>query len=259
MHMPPDIDLILLYAKKLLSVAVLPPLAPMLIILVGLWLARRGRRSGPAVVWGGLLTMYFFTMPLSVNWMLGELETSTPLTAKQAREAQAIVILAGGQRRYAPEFGGATVNALSLERLRYGARLARQTGLPVLVSGGTIRDDTAESTLMRDALERDFGVPVRWTESASRDTRENARHSAQLLANNRIGTILLVTHAAHMARASAEFEAAGLRVIAAPTAWQSAPFDGIEPADFIPTPRAAYGGWYAAHEWLGRVAYGISR
>ena len=39
--------------------------------------------------------------------------------------ADAIVILSGGLRDYAPEYGGSTVNRITLERVRYGARLAR--------------------------------------------------------------------------------------------------------------------------------------
>ena len=62
-----------------------------------------------------------------------------------------------------------------------------------------------------------------------------------------------------MARARSEFEAAGLEVVAAPTAWLSAPSEGFELRDFVPTPRAAFAGWYAAHEWLGRLAAAIAR
>lgn len=257
MQMPFDLDpdLLLLSAKKLLSLALLPPLAPMLVVLAGLLLARRGRRGGPAIVWAGLLAMYALSTPAGVGWMLAGLETTPPLSAEAARRAQAIVILAGGQRRHAPEFGGPTINALSLERLRYGARLARQTGLPVLLSGGTLREEFAEAQLMREALLQDFGIAAQWTESTSRDTRENARNSALALGREGIARILLVTHAAHMPRARAEFAAAGLEVIAAPTAWQSAPGgEALELRDFVPTPRAAFSGWYATHEWLGLLA-----
>src|SRR5258707_4562639 len=53
-----------------------------------------------------------------------------------AREPHAaIVILGAGRRVYAPEFGGETVDEFGLERVRYGAALARLTELPVLVSG----------------------------------------------------------------------------------------------------------------------------
>lgn len=252
-----DLELILLWAKKVVAVVLLPPLGPLLLIAAGLWIARRHRR-GLVLAWLGLAAAALLSTQAGVSWLLRPLEDAAPLTAEQAHRAQAIVILAGGQRRRAPEYGGATVSALSLERVRYGARLWRETDLPILVSGGTLREKVAEAQLMRDALERDFAVPVRWTETESRDTRENARNSAKLLAGEGVTRILLVTHAAHMPRAREAFEAAGLEVIPAPTAWQGSSSDDLQPTDFVPSPRAASAGWYALHEWLGRLAYRIS-
>lgn len=88
-----------------------------------------------------------------------------------AREAQAIVILGGGVRRHAPEFGGETLGRLTLERVRYGARVARETRLPLLVTGGALFGGSTEAALMKRALEEEFNVAVRWTEERSRDTR----------------------------------------------------------------------------------------
>ena len=84
------------------------------------------------------------------------MEDALPPDAAAISQAQAIVIVAGGRHRNAPEYGGETVNPLTLERLRYGARLARASGLPILLSGGAPSGGTAEALLMRDALERDF-------------------------------------------------------------------------------------------------------
>jgi uncharacterized SAM-binding protein YcdF (DUF218 family) len=53
---------------------------------------------------------------------------TSPLDLAQVSNAQAIVILGGGVRREAPEYGGATLGGITLERVRYGARLARTTG-----------------------------------------------------------------------------------------------------------------------------------
>lgn len=252
MHMPFDADLLLFWAKKLTALAVLPPLGPMLLIMLGLWRGRGGR----ALIWLGVAAGWFFSAPLTVGWMLGGLERPAPLQLEALRQAGAIVILAGGQRRFAPEYGGATVNSYSLERIRYGARLARASGLPILVTGGTVREDRPEAELMREALVEDFGLTPRWVEREARDTRENAVNSARLLAAEGIGSVALVTHAAHMPRARRAFEQAGLAVIEAPTAWQGNPqAEEFDPLDLLPTPRAALSGWYAAHEWLGQLAY----
>ena len=60
------------------------------------------------------------------------------------------------------EYGGAPVSSTSLERLRYGARLHRLTGLPLLVTGGPLRARHPPlSQLMVDALDESFGMTPR--------------------------------------------------------------------------------------------------
>jgi uncharacterized SAM-binding protein YcdF (DUF218 family) len=262
--LPFDLPLALFWLKKITAILIMPPLGPLLLILLGLLRARRvkdgeGKRRGFGMAWLGLALALLLSTPASVNLLLAGLETAPPLVLEDARRAQAIVILGAGQRRHAPEYGGATVNRLSLERLRYGARLARKSGLPILVTGGAPTGEIAEALLMKDALEQDFRVPVRWIEATSLDTRDNAANSAKILRAAGVQRILLVTHAAHMGRAQVEFAAAGLQVMPAPTAWLGGPGGNEEVLDFVPGPTAAYAGWYAVHEWLGRIAYRFSR
>lgn len=261
--MPFDPSPLLFWLKKFAAVMALPPLAPMLLIGLGLLLLKRHRRTGLSLAWGGLLCAFVLSAPFTVGLMLRGLEDVPPLTLQEARRADAIVILGGGKRTHAPEFGsetgGETVNRLTLERLRYGARLARDTGLPILVTGGLAHDGWSEAELMRSALERDFGIPPRWVEHASRDTRQNAEFAAVHLQAAKVRRIVLVTHAVHMARAQAEFERHGLDVVPAPTGWLSGPPDPNEWPDLVPNANAAYAGWLAAHEWLGGLAYRLSR
>jgi uncharacterized SAM-binding protein YcdF (DUF218 family) len=245
------------FLKKLLSVLLLPPLMPLLLIAAGLLLAGHRPRLGRFLAWSGLLGALLFSAPWSVGLMLSPLEDIPLLAPDAARGAQAIVILGGGKNRHAPEYGGESVNRLTLERLRYGARLARQTGLPILVTGGASVTGLPEATLMKAALEQDFRLPVRWVESASRDTRENALYTARILSSAGIHRVILVSHAAHLKRAAEEFKAVGLEVVLAPTAFQGGQGEA-EVGDFLPSPSAAYAGWYAGHEWLGILARQIT-
>lgn len=238
--------------KKIASALILPPVGPLLLAALGLAIQKRRPRAGKALAWTGVVTLLVLCTPYAA-WLLERLASDDVLVdLAQARRAQAIVILGGGVRR-APEFGGETVSRLALERVRYGARLAKELGLPVLVSGGSVFGGTAEALLMKDALERDFGVPVRWTESASRDTRENALHSADILKRVGVRRVVLVTHAYHMRRSVAEFAAVGLEPAPAPTD-VIAPFGGASPADFLPSARSLYDSYLASHELLGQLA-----
>ncbi|MBS0348545.1 MAG: YdcF family protein [Proteobacteria bacterium] len=249
------------FLKKLLSALVLPPLGPLLLVALGLLLLRRHPRMGKILAWGGLLAALLLVTPASVTPLVRGLEERfAPVDEARLRQADAILILGGGTRNYAPEFGGRTVNRLTLERLRYGARLARHSGLPVMVSGGSTRpSQTPEAVLMKAALEDDFGIPVKWMEARSRDTRENAELSAAALLPAGIRRIVLVTHAAHMERSVEAFEHAGFQVMPAPTANLAGPPDSNEGSVLLPSMNTAYAGWYAVHEWLGLLAYRLSR
>ena len=246
------------FLKKFLSVILLPPLLPLLWIAAGLLLLRRRPRLGRVLAWSGLLLTLLLSTPAGVKLLAQPLENFPPLQAQDLATSQAIVILAGGQRRYLAEYGGGAPNNLTLERLRYGARLARGSDLPVLVSGGVVRrNETAEAELMAASLLSDFGVKPRWVETKSRDTQENAYFTAQTLKVAGINRIVLVTHAAHMRRAMNEFVARGLEVVPAPTAALSAEADFDWSSDLVPSPTAAYAGWYATHEWLGLAAQAV--
>ncbi len=256
-----DPDTLLFWLKKLLAALMLPPVLPLLPIALGLLALRRRPRLGLALAWTGVALNLLLILPSSVSWLVAQVEYRPSLDRTRLPEAQAIVVLGAGKRTHAPEFGGETVNRLALERLRYAAALARETGLPVLVSGGASVGDTPEAHLMQALLRDEYGVPPRWVETASRDTRENARLSALQLHAAGVRRILLVTHAMHMNRARPEFEAAGLEVIPAPTAWLGGadiPGDP-QPLPALPSQNTAYAAWFALHELFGQLAYRWSR
>lgn len=204
------------FTKKLSSALVLPPTSLLLVIAFGLLAIRRWPRLGAVCAWFGTIALLVLSLPLTASTLMNAASTSPPFDQTAAREAQAVVILGGG-RRYAPEYGGETVSEWTLERVRYGAKVARELGLPILVTGGTVYGHgTSEGELMADALQTSFGVPATWVESRSRDTHENAVYSAEMLRAANIDTIVLVTHDFHQRRSIAEFTAQGLRAIPAP-------------------------------------------
>ena len=167
--------------------------------------------------------------------------------------AQAILILGGDLDR---DGNGDTIpGPLSLERLRDAAALARSTGLPIAVTGGPLwRDGPAVGAVMATSLQRDFATPVRWVETRSADTWENARDSAALLGPLGIRRVLLVTQAWHMPRAVLAFARTDLAVLPAPVGRLGAP-TGFGLNDVIPSARAWHYSYYALHEWVGLAAY----
>ena len=223
--------------KKILTALILPPAGPVLLALLGLWLARSCKsrcwqHGGTALATLSLLGLLLLSLPLVGNALMAPLESHAPITPAQLQRVQAIVILGGGTYFAAPEYGGDTVGLATLERLRYGARLARESRLPLLVAGGAPTGGRPEGELMREALENDFGVKVRWAETAARDTTEIASLSATILKAAGVTRIALVSHGWHLTRAIALFEKQDLEVTAAPMAFSTAPPSQL--AGFLP-------------------------
>jgi uncharacterized SAM-binding protein YcdF (DUF218 family) len=127
----------------------------------------------------------------------------------------------------------------------------------VISSGGLpTPDDPSEpsSTNMRDMLVR-LGVPAHQivTESASRETHENALASAAIVRELHADAVVLVTSAVHMRRALGAFRAAGLQATpaAAPDPW----FQNTWHAWLLPTDHGLYFSGAVAHEVLGIPSY----
>jgi uncharacterized SAM-binding protein YcdF (DUF218 family) len=234
------------WIKALLKALVLPPTGPLLLSAFGLGILNRFPRAGRTFAITGVVVLLVLSVPVVAVALLRSVDVTPPLDLERAKGAQAVVILGGGIRRNAPEFGGDTLGHLTLERVRYGARVARVTGLPVLVTGGSVFGGETEAKLMKNALENEFGVGVRWTEARSRNTHENAVRSAEILRDAGIDRVILVAHAADMRRASAEFAAEGIATINAPIGIGVPGNGGV--LDYVPGIGGLQGSYYALYE-----------
>ncbi|HWQ95705.1 MAG TPA: YdcF family protein [Gammaproteobacteria bacterium] len=235
----------------------LPPGGLLLLIALGLILLRH-RRSAVALLLIALISLAVFSLPVTGKALMRQLEIYPALAAQDFRSApaQAIVVLAGGRYADAPEYGGDTVSTYSLERLRYGMWLHKQTGLPLLLTGGDpFNEGSSEASLMRKVLLEDYHIEA-WTEDASTTTAGNAFLSKHLLEEKNIDTVYLVTSAWHMRRAVRIFEQAGLRVIPAPTHFLSLENTRVPPLlNWLPQAHALEKSNLALHELLGDVWY----
>ena len=235
--------------RNAIASALMPPGLVLLVALWGLALIRRRPRLGKSVAALALVALYALSTQYVADALLHALELPArdPLAD---RGGEAIVVLGAGTYFGAPEYGTDTVSAPGLVRLRYAAHLHRATGKPVLTSGGSPAGALAgEAMQMKAVLNRDFQVPVAWTEDRSLTTLENARLSRKILSAAGLRTIYVVTHAWHMRRARLAFEDAGFTVIPAATGYATR--FRLTPLDFLPDASALLDSSRFFHEVIG--------
>ena len=250
--------------KPLLGALLLPPIPLLLMILIGARLMFRRRLLAWSLVLLGVMgTWATTTTALTVGltqWLLKPPPALLDVQIAELKRAPrtAIVVLGGGRRLLAPEYGVSTLHNRGIERLRYGMWLSKETGLPMAFSGGVANGAPAgptEAEIAARIAEREFGRPLRWTETESRDTRENALRTVALLEPQGIDRIVLVTHGYHMPRALRNFQRAAegrkLTIIAAPMGMRGS--SQLSTNDWLPSANGFDGTRIVLHEWFGRL------
>lgn len=256
------------FLRRALSALALPPLGLAWLAIFAMLLGfawRRVRMAAGVLACLALAGMLVLSTPWAASALLDSLETragpgldrdAVRGLARAGQGPRAVVVLGGGIRTDSRDpFGPQVPRARTLERLRAGAAIGRWSGLPLLASGGSpLGVVQPEAQVMAEVLAADFNVRPRWVETDSLDTASNARHSARVLRANDIDRVILVTHAYHMPRARAAFEAAGLRVDAAPTGFLAG-WGAAQPLRFVPSAQGHELASLALHEWIGIAWY----
>lgn len=244
----------------LAKLVILPPIGLGWLLLIALWQMRRRPQVARLLIWLTFGIGLCMATPLVAHW-LGRLVV-VPAADASYHRAQAIVVLGGGRGLVWDEHQEAVMdaypNAFTLERIHAGARLARRTGLPLLVTAGKPDGyDPTEAEVMRRVLEGEWGVKVRWIEDRSRNTAENADFTAQILLPQGIRTVVLVTSGFHLRRAMTLFAQTGLETLPHPVP-PVGPSGPLEWRDFLPNTQSLMRSHYAMHELLG-LAYSMAR
>lgn len=220
--------------KPFLTALALPPVPFLLLILIGARLILPRRGVGYLVLMLGVVGVWMSTCQVTAVWLQdrflrppaalqGEALTRLELMGRKgarsvpgAMPSAAIIVLGGGRESVSLEYGSADLSKFSAERLRYGIWLVRRTGLPLGFSGGVgwaQRGDkgASEADIAAKVAQQTYGVPMRWVEAESADTRGNAALTVAMLADQHVPEIVLVTDAFHMPRALRDFEQAAQR------------------------------------------------
>lgn len=246
-----------------------PPGVFVLLLLLGLALAWRWRRFGLA--WLGVVLALFWlcATPRFNAWLARQFfETMTPIAlplvqptsvAGSSPVPQAVVVLGGGRQTGAREYTSGTSFPpnVAVLRLHYGIMLARALSLPVLFTGGApdaglgaSETTTLSEAEVASAFAAAWGYPLRWADTQSRNTLENATRTRALLDAHGIERIYLVTDVRHMHRALVYFRCAGIQVTPAPMGYQGSSLPHLL-SNWLPSSEALQSNHAMAHEALG--------
>nr|WP_281502996.1 YdcF family protein [Ancylobacter crimeensis] len=233
----------------------------LVLVAFGLLVALRWRRSGLGIAAAGSVLALLAAFSPAATLLLRPLEDRFPAFHGDGRPVDGVIMLGGGEEtlisayREQPAFSGAGERIMALSLL---ARTYPQARL--VFSGGSARlamppPGEREADVVKRTLPW-LGIPVDRValEGRSRNTRENALFTKDLMQPKPGERWLLVTSAVHMPRAVGCFRAAGFPVEAFPVDYQTggpgAPWTG---------PRTAAEGLQtfdtALREWVGLAVY----
>lgn len=209
-----------IFLKTILSL-ILPPASLVLLVALGFLVGPR-RFLGRLLIAAGFLLLYLLSISPISDTLLGPIETAFPPWKDGPVKADAIVVLGGGVRDLTWLAQPCEPSGTSKERAVMGITIYRKHRLPLVFMGGNGDPSGTVVCTDADAMARtavELGVPVRdvKTENKSRNTLESARALKNVIKGN---SIILVTSAFHLKRATAMFTKQGFRVLPAPAGYR---------------------------------------
>ena len=232
----------------------------MLFVLLGLLLILLNlRKTAVLSLTVSLGILLFFGYGLTIRKQLHNLERQYPPLKLQelplaTRQQIKFVVVLGNihvSDPGVPETG--QLSTASLYRLVEGIRLHRE--LPdsyLVVSGGISQEDPIANAVVVGRTAQQLGVSGGRLviEDRSRDTVDEARLLQPLLKD---GPFILVTSAAHMARAMRIFQAKGLKPVPAPTNFILKNQQRLSSSSLLPSPFNLELSEQVVYEWLGSL------
>ena len=249
------------YLSKILPLFVMPLGVALFLALVALILLRKGKKNASAVLLLlSIICLWVMSTPLVGESLYRKLESEYPPVALDiVPQANCIIVLGGVVSAPSPPRIDVEFND-SIDRVHKAAELFHAGKAPyVIVTGGNQPWSTSrasEAELIRDLLVK-WKVPdeVIMLEGSSRNTRENAVYTKNLVDSIHCEKALLVTSAGHMRRSLAAFRAAGVSVTPVSTDIRAARTDRLTVMHFLPSAGGLSMSSDALREMVGQWVY----
>lgn len=252
------------YLSKILPLFVMPLGVTLFLCLVAYILVRKGRRHwASGFLLAAMVVLWVGSTPVVGKALYRLVESEyPPRSLLDIPSADCIIVLGGVVQAPAPpridiEFNDAVDRVMKAAELYHAGKSKY-----LVVTGGNQPWSTtarAEADLIRDLLVK-WNVPkdVIILEGSSRNTRENALYTKNVVDSINCDDSLLVTSAAHMPRAMAAFRSVGIAVTPVSTDVRAAYSNGFQVMDFLPDARALAMTQDAIRELIGQWVYSLN-
>jgi len=249
------------YLSKILPLFVMPVSVVLILTVVALFMVQRGmKRTASGVLAVAVSVLWVASTPMVAEGLYRGLESRHPAqTLEQVPEADCIILLGGVVGSPMPPRVEADLGE-TIDRVYKAAQLFRAgKARSLIVTAGNqpwSQSPWAEAELIRNLL-MEWGVPkdAIFLEGSSRNTRENAIYSKNLIDSINCKESLLVTSAAHMPRAMAAFHSVNASVIPVSTDVRIIEKGVPSVMDFLPSAGALAMTSDAIREWIGQWVY----
>ena len=232
-----------------------------IIVFLVIGYLRRDKKWGKRFLVTGVSMAVFFTNPLAINIATRAWELE-PVLIESIEEPFDVGIVLGGFSRINEDFPdrihlnnhpNRLIHTIQLYQAGKIKKILITNGSPALVGKKLTDNDILRKFLTRSGIP-DLDI---LTEKRSRNTRENAVYSAEILSEYPAGSrYLLITSASHMRRASACFRKAGIEVTPFVTDQTENAIDSPTPGALIIPKAGALSQWnMLIKEWVGYAAY----
>lgn len=245
--------------SKLLTFLIMP-LSWIILLTAASFIIKQQRAKSilRKLIFGMLL---FFTNPLIVSGLLGWWEVP-PVPYREIKETYEVGVVLTGMA----DLEGVPDDRLhfnqSVDRINHTIELYKKGYIrKILISGGSgslLKPDLKEAPRLKAyAVNSGVSRDDIFVEPDSRNTYENASLSKAFLQEHGFAddTLLLISSAFHMKRASACFESQGLSHVPFSTGYKTRPLDWTPDQTFIPSLDAMAVWHLLIREWVGMLAY----
>jgi len=234
------------------------PLSIACLLLIGAWWAwRRSPRWGRRLVVAALVLLWLPSTSPVADLLLLPLETRYPVP-DDPPHAEVVVVLTGIVDMKAMR-GDRVEMGMAADRILAGVDLIRQGRADyLLISGGSgdLFDQSVSEALVLSRFVLQLGVPRGQVlvEATSRNTYENALQTEELLREQGLSEIILVTSAFHMPRAMGCFRKVGLHPLPYPVDFRNR-WGRYDPLSILPRVGNLQRSSVAIREYVGLVMY----